>query len=201
MSARALFLDRDGVINVDHGYVHRIADFEFLPGIFDLVREANRLDYRVVVATNQAGIGRGYFTTADFERLTNWMCARFLQEGAPVAAVYSCPYHEDGIGEYRIGGHPDRKPNPGMLLRAASDLDLCLARSLLVGDKESDIGAAHSAGLAATCLFHAPPPVATAATVQLSSHAEVIGWLRARAAGASRDGTVPPLATAPPGPC
>src|SRR2546423_9163534 len=88
----ALFLDRDGVINIDHGYVHRVDEFEFLPGIFDLVRYAVReLDWPVVVVTNQAGIGRGLFDEKAFESLTSWMCERFAREGAPLTRAYHCP--------------------------------------------------------------------------------------------------------------
>src|SRR3981189_1599872 len=87
----ALFLDRDGVINVDHGYVHRIDEFEFLPGIFDLVRFAvHEVDWPVIVVTNQAGIGRGLFDEQAFECLTIWMRERFVREGAPLTKVYHC---------------------------------------------------------------------------------------------------------------
>jgi D-glycero-D-manno-heptose 1,7-bisphosphate phosphatase len=148
MPRRALFLDRDGVINVDHGYVHRVDRFEFVPGIFDLVRFwATELEQPVVVATNQSGIGRGYFDERTYADLTRWMCERFAAEHAPIARVYHCPYHpQHGIGEYRRD-HPWRKPNPGMFLQAASDLDLDLAQSALVGDRMSDIAAAVAAGI------------------------------------------------------
>jgi D-glycero-D-manno-heptose 1,7-bisphosphate phosphatase len=148
MPRGALFLDRDGVINVDHGYVHRVDRFEFVPGIFDLVRFwATELEQPVVVATNQSGIGRGYFDERTYADLTRWMCERFAAEHAPIARVYHCPYHpQHGIGEYRRD-HPWRKPNPGMFLQAASDLDLDLAQSALVGDRMSDIAAAVAAGI------------------------------------------------------
>jgi D-glycero-D-manno-heptose 1,7-bisphosphate phosphatase len=144
----ALFLDRDGVINVDRGFVHRADDFEFTPGIFDLVRLAAReLRWPVVVATNQSGIGRGLFSEADFAELTEWMCRRFSEEGAPIARVYHCPYHpEAGIGRYRRD-HPWRKPAPGMLLQAASDLNLDLAASALLGNDLRDMQAAAAAGI------------------------------------------------------
>lgn len=144
----ALFLDRDGVINVDHGYVHRVQDFEFIPGIFELARFVVRdLRWPIVVVTNQAGIGRGYFDEASFQRLTTWMCKRFAAEAAPITKVYHCPYHpEHGVGEYRRD-HPSRKPKPGMLFQAAADLDLDLAQSALIGDKISDIECANAAGI------------------------------------------------------
>jgi D-glycero-D-manno-heptose 1,7-bisphosphate phosphatase len=148
MSQRALFLDRDGVINHDTGYVHRAEDFSFLPGIFELVRYAGQeLGWAVVVVTNQSGIGRGYFDEAAFSYLTEWMLARFAAEQAPVTRVYHCAHHPThGIGSYRAA-HPWRKPEPGMLLQAASDLDLDLAGSAMIGDKLDDMVAARAAGV------------------------------------------------------
>jgi D-glycero-D-manno-heptose 1,7-bisphosphate phosphatase len=145
----ALFLDRDGIINVDHGYVHRREQFEFIPGIFELARyTANELRWPIVVVTNQAGIGRGLFDEADFQTLTRWMCERFAAEGSPIARVYHCPYHpEHGIGPYRQD-HPWRKPRPGMILQAAADLGLDLLRSAIIGDAMSDIEAGAAAGVA-----------------------------------------------------
>src|SRR5262249_53594922 len=117
-STRALFIDRDGVINVDHGYVHRIDQFEFLPVIFELARFVpGEMRWLIIVATNQSGIGRGYFDEQAYDKLTQWMCERFQQEGAPLARVYHCPYHAKyGIGAYKID-HPWRKPHPGMFLQ------------------------------------------------------------------------------------
>lgn len=144
---RALFLDRDGVINIDHGYVHRREDFHFIHGIFELILEANRLGYLVVVVTNQAGIGRGYYTEDDFHALTNWMREVFDQRGAHIDAVYFCPDHpEHGIGKYRRESS-FRKPNPGMMIQASQDLDIDLSKSLMVGDKVSDMQAARAAGI------------------------------------------------------
>lgn len=145
----ALFLDRDGVVNVDHGYVHRVDQFEFLPGIFELARfVAQDLRWPIVVVSNQSGIGRGLFDEATHEALTAWMCERFREQRAPIARAYHCPYHpEHGIGDYRRE-HDWRKPNPGMMLQAAADLDLDLSRSALIGDRLSDIEAAAAAGIA-----------------------------------------------------
>lgn len=149
----ALFLDRDGVINVEKNYVHRIEDFEFVDGIFDLCRAAAERGMPIVVVTNQAGIGRGHYTEAQFLSLTDWMRNRFEEERAPIAAVYFCPYHpEHGVGEYRKESF-DRKPNPGMLLRARDDLGLDLGRSILIGDKGSDIVAATAAGIGVSILL------------------------------------------------
>ena len=143
----ALFLDRDGIINVDHGYVHRREQFEFVPGIFELARHAAEVGWPVVVVTNQAGIGRGLFDEAAFRELTRWMCERFAAERAPIARVYHCPYHpEFGLGAYRLD-HPWRKPRPGMILQAAADLGLDLPASALVGDAMTDVAAAAAAGI------------------------------------------------------
>jgi D-glycero-D-manno-heptose 1,7-bisphosphate phosphatase len=144
---KALFLDRDGVINVDKKHVWRIADIEFLTGIFDLCLTAQRLGFRLVVVTNQAGIGRGYYTERDFRALTEWMLGQFHLRGINVDGVYHCPYHPtEGVGKYRRES-PDRKPNPGMILRARNDLGLDLSQSVLVGDKDSDVHAGRAAGV------------------------------------------------------
>jgi D-glycero-D-manno-heptose 1,7-bisphosphate phosphatase len=148
MHSSALFLDRDGVINVDRGYIHRSNQFEFVPGIFELARFwTNELRRPIVVITNQSGIGRGYFDEGAYEDLTRWMCDRFEAEHTVIARVYHCPYHPlHGIGEYRRD-HPWRKPNPGMILQAVSDLDLDPAQSAILGDKMSDIEAGAAAGI------------------------------------------------------
>ena len=144
---RALFLDRDGVINVDLGHVHTRSEFQFVPGIFDLCRAAQAEGYLLIVVTNQAGIGRGYYSEADFLALTRWMVAKFAEEGSRIARVYYCPYHPvHGVGAYRRDS-PERKPEPGMLLRARADFDLDLSSSALIGDKLADMHAACAAGV------------------------------------------------------
>ena len=174
---RALFLDRDGVINADHGYVHRIADVHFMEGIFELCREAVRLGYVLIIVTNQSGIGRGFYSEQDFQNLTSWMRQRFITEDAPLLAVYHCPYHPQGNVIYRKFAYW-RKPAPGMILQAASDHGLDLAQSVLVGDGERDIQAAHAAGVGAAIRFADPAITPSAADVILSSHAEIAAWLR-----------------------
>ena len=148
MPDSALFLDRDGVINVDRGYIHRAEQFEFVPGIFELACFwTNELRRPIVVVTNQSGIGRGYFDQNAYAELTRWMCDRFAAEGTCITRVYHCPYHPlDGIGAYRRD-HPWRKPKPGMLLQAASDLRLDPARCAIIGDKMSDMEAGAAAGI------------------------------------------------------
>lgn len=147
MAARALLLDRDGVINVDHGYVHTIDRFDPVPGIFDLGRRAHDLGYRLVVVTNQSGIARGLYSEAQYLELTRWMERRFAAEGAPLAAVLHSPFHSDGVlPEFRRDSFW-RKPAPGMLLEAALRLRLDLAASLLIGDHARDLEAARRAGV------------------------------------------------------
>jgi D-glycero-D-manno-heptose 1,7-bisphosphate phosphatase len=144
---KALFLDRDGVINVEHNYVHRPEDFHFQQGIFELCAAAQDLGYRLIVVTNQAGIARGYYTESQYHELTKWMIERFRERNVQIAHVYYCPYHPvHGIGEYRLDS-PDRKPKPGMLLRAQADYGLDLASSVMIGDQVSDIQAAAAAGV------------------------------------------------------
>jgi D-glycero-D-manno-heptose 1,7-bisphosphate phosphatase len=168
---KALFLDRDGVINVDRHHVHRIEDFDFLPGIFDLCNAAAAHGYLLVVVTNQAGIGRGLYTEADFQRLTAWMLDAFRQRGIEIARVYHCPYHPTaGLGEYRRESF-ERKPNPGMLLRARDELGLDLAHSALIGDKDSDMEAGRRAGVATLIRLAEPgsPPLGAADVCQVDS--------------------------------
>lgn len=173
----ALFLDRDGVINVDHGYVYKPEDFDFVDGIFELVAEANRLDYLVVVVTNQAGIGRGYYTEKDFHALTDWMCTQFVEYGARIDAVYFCPDHpEHGIGAYRRESN-FRKPGAGMLKQAAAQLNIDLPNSLIVGDKDTDMQAGASAGVGCLLLFKKDSGEASFLGVRISNLSQVIRHL------------------------
>jgi len=152
-SLRALFLDRDGVINVNHGYVHMTSNFEFVEGIFDLVKFARRYEYRIIVVTNQSGIARGYYSEEDFHRLTDWMCAKFERYGAPIDKVYFSPYHPtEGIGRYLLR-EDTRKPGPGMLLRAQRELGLSLKRSIMIGDRPTDVNAGAAAGVGLNILY------------------------------------------------
>jgi D-glycero-D-manno-heptose 1,7-bisphosphate phosphatase len=147
VAAPAVFLDRDGVINVERNYVHRIEDFEFLPGVFEGLRTLRDAGLRLVVVTNQAGIGRGLYDEADYQRLSAHMRERLREHGIELAGVYHCAHHPTaGVGDYRCECDC-RKPAPGMLLRASRELSIDLARSALVGDKISDIEAGRAAGL------------------------------------------------------
>ena len=144
---KALFLDRDGIINVDGHYIYKIEEFQFVDGIFDLCRKAKAEGYLLIVFTNQSGIARGYYTEEDFLRLTEWMCERFSAEGAAVEQVYYCPFHpEKGIGQYKKESF-DRKPNPGMIFKARDAFDIDLNCSVVLGDKDSDMEAGRNAGV------------------------------------------------------
>jgi len=146
----ALFLDRDGVINLDTCYPSRPEDITFIEGASDAIRRAKDLGYRVVVVSNQSGIARGYASEAQVLDLHRWMAARLDEKGAHVDAWYHCPHHGQSLNlAYRNDQHFDRKPNPGMLLRAALDLNIDLAHSILIGDNESDLLAASRVGVRA----------------------------------------------------
>lgn len=144
---KALFLDRDGVINVNHGYVHQREDFDFIDGVFELVQRANAADMKVIVVTNQSGIARGMYTEEAFENLSQWMSNQFLEHRSHIDAIFHCPHHPNGSVEtYRLACDC-RKPKAGMLLRAAKELNIDLANSIMVGDKNIDMQAACAAGL------------------------------------------------------
>lgn len=147
MRKPALFLDRDGVINVDHGYVCKPENFEFIDGIFELVAAASNAGFLVIVITNQAGIGRGYYSEADFHSLTAWMNREFSKRGIHVDDVYFCPFHPiHGVGRY-LKDSVCRKPEPGMILRAQKEHNIDLGCSVLIGDKLTDMEAGKRAGV------------------------------------------------------
>jgi D-glycero-D-manno-heptose 1,7-bisphosphate phosphatase len=149
----ALFLDRDGVINVDHGYVCSADRTDFIDGIFDLVRLANENGYLVIVITNQAGIARGYYTEEQFQEYMSWMRSEFVRHDAKIDSVFHCPHHPtEGVGEY-WRKCSCRKPAPGMILDAQRQFALDLSRSIFVGDKDSDMQAGMAAGVGLNLLL------------------------------------------------
>ena len=139
---KALFLDRDGVVNVDRGHVYLKEHFEFTKGIFDLCREYADDGYIIIIITNQAGIAKGLYTEADFSRLTKWMIEEFSSEGITIARVYHCPHHPDIDGSCGC-----RKPEPGMILQGVKEFDLDIKKCILIGDKETDLEAGRRAGI------------------------------------------------------
>jgi D-glycero-D-manno-heptose 1,7-bisphosphate phosphatase len=143
-----LFLDRDGVLNVDHGYVHRWEDFDWIPGAREAVRRFNAAGWLVIVITNQSGIGRGYYSEDEMHALHARMQDALAEAGARIDAFYYCPQHPEAADEaYRHPDPPDRKPNPGMLLRALSEWPVDRDRAVMIGDKPADIEAALRAGI------------------------------------------------------
>jgi D-glycero-D-manno-heptose 1,7-bisphosphate phosphatase len=143
------FFDRDGVFNRDIGYVHRVQDLAWIPGGPAAVRRLNDLGFWVILVTNQSGIGRGYYDEAAMQAVHEALAEHLASAGGHIDAIYFAPHHEDAAQDrYRHPDHPDRKPNPGMLLRAMDDFAIDAQRSFLIGDKPSDLEAARRAGIA-----------------------------------------------------
>ena len=143
---KAVFFDRDGVINIDTGYVGRIEDFTFVDGIIPAMQYAQRLGYLLIIVTNQSGIGRGYYTEEDFQQLTTWMNTELAQQGVIIEAVFHCPHTDSDHCQCR-------KPKPGLLLQAIDKFDIDCDNSWMVGDSERDIEAAVAADIGNTVFF------------------------------------------------
>jgi D-glycero-D-manno-heptose 1,7-bisphosphate phosphatase len=143
----AVFLDRDGTVNIEKNYLHKIEDFEFIPGAEEAILRLNRAGYKVVIVTNQSGVARGYYSLDAVTRLHEQLQDRLSETGAMIDAFYVCPHHPtEGVGEFGVECEC-RKGKPGMLLDAAREMDIALAASFIIGDKLSDI----EAGIAAGC--------------------------------------------------
>lgn len=142
---RAVFLDRDGTINIEKEYLNKVKDFEFIPGVPEAVRLLNQAGILVIVVTNQSGVARGYYTEDDVENLHSHIAGELESSGAHVDAWLYCPHHPDGRGSYALPCDC-RKPLPGMLLEAARRYDIDLENSTMIGDKLADIEAGHAAG-------------------------------------------------------
>lgn len=143
-----VIFDRDGVLNVDHGYAFNPDALEWVPGAKAAVKRVNEAGALAVIATNQSGIGRGYYAEADMEAFHAEMLGQLAAEGARIDGVYFAPHHEDAVEDrYRVADHPDRKPNPGMLLRALADFGVAPSDAVMIGDKPSDMEAARRAGV------------------------------------------------------
>ena len=145
MSIKTIFLDRDGVINKEVNYLHKIQDFEFINGIFDACHHFKSLGYFIVIVTNQSGIARKIYKDKDYQNLSNWMIKQFQNKGIDILDVFHCPH---GPGSQCSC----RKPKPGMLIEAKNKHGIDMVNSWLIGDKESDIIAANNAGIFNTIL-------------------------------------------------
>ena len=156
MAYKALFLDRDGVVNVEKNYLYKPSDFEFVEGIVELCRHFQSRGFLIIVVTNQSGIARGYYTTEQFLELTAFMQEEFVKRGVKIAKTYYCPHHPEITGTCAC-----RKPEPGMVLEAAKEFDVDLASSVMIGDKERDIEAAINAGVGTSYLFDETKSVST----------------------------------------
>jgi D-glycero-D-manno-heptose 1,7-bisphosphate phosphatase len=145
MSIKTIFLDRDGVINKEINYLHKIDDFEFIDGVFETCQYLISLDYQIIVITNQSGISRGYYTEKDFQIITEWMIAEFQKNDIIILDIFHCPHLPNSNCNCR-------KPKPGMLLDAKYKHNIDMQNSWLIGDKEIDIIAANSSGITNTIL-------------------------------------------------
>ena len=162
---KALFLDRDGVINIEKNYLYKKEDFEFIDGIFELCTYYEKLGYIIIVVTNQSGIARNYYSEDDFNSLSKWMIEEFFKRNVIVNKVYHCPHHPDISGECSC-----RKPKPGMLYQANKDFNIDLSNSILIGDKERDIEAGLAAGLETTYLFDIDRVIDSSKATKIVSH-------------------------------
>jgi D-glycero-D-manno-heptose 1,7-bisphosphate phosphatase len=152
MLRKGLLLDRDGVINVDRGYVGKREQFEFISAVFPFLRAAQASGYRLAILTNQSGVARGFYTADDYEKLTGWMLGELARQGIAIDLVLHCFEHAEGsVAPYNRESFW-RKPNPGMVLEAVQRLRLDPARSVFLGDHERDMQAARAGGIG-TCLL------------------------------------------------
>jgi D-glycero-D-manno-heptose 1,7-bisphosphate phosphatase len=145
MSKKVVFLDRDGVINKEVGYLHKIQDFEFINGVFEACLYFQSLDYQIIIVTNQSGIGRGYYDENAFHIVNNWMLNQFKNQGINILDVFFCPHSPESNCDCR-------KPKPGMFNRADDKYDIDMKNSWMIGDKEADVQAANAAVIQNTIL-------------------------------------------------
>lgn len=146
MKRRAIFLDRDGTLNVDLGFTHRVEDLQLAPGVVPGLKRLAELGYQLIVTTNQSGVARGYFSLAQMHAFNTALVSRLRELGINIEGVYCCPFHSsEGIGAYRCDS-PLRKPKPGMILKAAAEHGIELEASFAIGDRASDAQAGHAAG-------------------------------------------------------
>lgn len=144
---KAAFLDRDGVINKDKAYVHKWEDFEFVPGAIEAMLKLQNAGYALVIVTNQSGLARGYYTENQYHALSDKMRAHLAHQGVTIDGIFHCPHHPEGNVQSLTMICDCRKPAPGLLIKAAHQLDLDISNSIMIGDKQSDIDAARAAGV------------------------------------------------------
>lgn len=183
-SRPAAFIDRDGVINAELNYVHRVEDFHILPGVFDALTALRDAGYAIVIVTNQAGIAKGKYSEQQFQHLTRHMLGLFDERQIRVDRVYHCPHHPEGtVAEYAVECRC-RKPGPGMIEEAARDLNLRVDRSVLFGDKVSDTDAGRAAGVAINILVESghslPADAHEHADHRASNLHEAVNWFLER---------------------
>lgn len=155
----AIFLDRDGTINLDHGYVHEIDKFQFIDGVIDACRELKKMGFILVLVTNQSGIARGKFSEEQFMALTEWMDWSLADRDVDFDGIYFCPHHPEAVIEEYRQECECRKPQPGMLLRALHELNIDMTASYMVGDKPEDMQAAIAAGIGTKVLVRTGKPI------------------------------------------
>jgi len=145
MTIKTIFLDRDGVINKEINYLHKIEDFEFINGVFEACQYLKSQNYKIIITTNQSGISRGYYTESDFQKITKWMLSQFNNNNIDILDVIHCPHLPSDFCDCR-------KPKPGMFLKAKTKHNIDMKNSWMIGDKENDIVAANNAGIMNTIL-------------------------------------------------
>lgn len=156
---RAAFLDRDGVITVDHGYTHRIDDFAFVPGSAQAMKQLQSAGWRLVVVTNQSGIARGLYSQDDYARFTAHLRGELRAVGVELDAVLHCPHLPDAAVPAYRQMCDCRKPGPGMLLQAARELSIDLGSSVMIGDRLTDVQAGRTAGVGRCLLVRSGQPL------------------------------------------
>ena len=173
---KAAFIDRDGVINKEKNYLYKIAEFEFTDHCIDALRNITDAGYQIIVVTNQSGIGRGYYTEADYYKLTNWYVSELEARQIAITAVFFCPHHPHAaLDKYRKQCHC-RKPKPGMILDAAQKYGIDLSTSVMIGDKITDIQAGKAAGVGNTILVNNKQNSTTTATAKIPYYENLYQW-------------------------